>query len=221
MKAMLLAAGRGERLRPLTNTTPKPMLIAGGQTLIEHQLARLKNAGITDVVVNLHHLGDQIRTKLRDGAGMGMSIAYSVEPDLLETGGGILHALPLLGRSPFVVVSADTYIDFDLGRLTGTLLGDCLGCLVMTRNPPHHEDGDFSINADGLLANSTGKLTYTGTGLLAPALVGNEKLRAFKLREVFDEAIHAGKLQGIFHDGYWCDVGTVERLEDLRKYLAE
>ena len=114
MKAMLLAAGFGKRLRPITDTTPKPLLEVGGKSLIEHQLERLREAGIQDVVINLHHLGDQIQSRLGDGAGLGINISYSLEPELLETGGGIKKALPLLGDSPFLVTSADTYLDFDL-----------------------------------------------------------------------------------------------------------
>ena len=132
MKAMLLAAGLGKRLRPITDTTPKPLLEVRGKSLIEHHLERLQIAGIQDVVINLHHLGDQIKTRLGDGRQFGVNIRYSFETELLETGGGIKKALPLLGDSPFLVISADTYLDFDLGRLPKALPTGMLGLLVMT-----------------------------------------------------------------------------------------
>lgn len=220
-RAMLLAAGFGKRLRPLTDVTPKPLLVAGERTLIEHHLQRLAEAGIRDVVINLHHLGEKIRAHLGDGDGLGMNIVYSPESSLLETGGGIKRALPMLGDDPVVIVSSDTYIDLDFSRLPATLPDGCLGCLVMVSNPPHHPTGDFSLRSDGVLGEDGERLTYTGISVLSPELVRYEADEAFMLRQVFDPAIRAGKLRGIHHDGYWCDVGTAERLDGLREYLAE
>ena len=160
MKAMVLAAGRGERLRPLTRTLPKPLLQVAGKTLIEHQLDRLKAAGISEVVINLHHLGEQIEALLGDGGEMGLAITYSVEEELLETGGGIKQALPLLGDEPFLVVSADTYHDIDYAGIPSALDSGMLGLLVMTANPAHHPGGDFSIDKAGVLRHDGKKLTY-------------------------------------------------------------
>ncbi len=221
MKAMVLAAGLGKRLRPITNTTPKPLLEVGGKSLIEHHLERLRVAGIRDVVINLHHLGDQIQSRLGDGARLGVNISYSFETELLETGGGIKKALPMLGDSPFLVISADTYLDFDLGRLPKKLPSGMLGLLVMTNNPPHHPEGDYSPDEHSVLQLDGDKLTYTGTGMLHPDLVRDVPDSVFMLREVFDEAVSAGKFLGIEDDGVWCDVGTENRLSQLRKMLDQ
>jgi MurNAc alpha-1-phosphate uridylyltransferase len=221
MKAMLLAAGLGKRLRPITDTTPKPLLEVGGKSLIEHQLERLKEAGIQDVVINLHHLGDQIQSRLGDGAGLGINIIYSIEPELLETGGGIKKALPMLGDSPFLVTSADTYLDFDLDRFPKELPSGMLGLLVMTNNPQHHSDGDYALGDNSLLQMDGDKLTYTGTGMLHPDLLRDVPDSVFMLRRVFDEAVRAGRFLGLEHDGYWCDVGTENRLTELRRKLDE
>lgn len=217
MKAMLLAAGRGERLRPLTDVTPKPMLELAGTTLIEHQLTRLQAAGITEVVINLHHLGQKIIDRLGNGANLGLSIEYSHEQELLETGGGILQALSLLGEAPFIVVSADTFHDIDYRALPQALDNDLLGLLVMVENPRHHAAGDFAIDPHGRLSHEGARLTYSGTAVLAPDLVRETGERVFKLRRVFDPAISAGRLQGVRHEGYWYDVGTPERYDELRR----
>jgi MurNAc alpha-1-phosphate uridylyltransferase len=219
MKAMLLAAGLGKRLRPLTEATPKPLLQVGARSLIEYQIENLVRAGITDIVINLHHLGHQIQALLGDGRAHGVQIEYSIEPELLETGGGIRKALPLLGEDPFVVVSADTYIEFDFGKLPRALPAGCLGCLLMTQNPAHHPDGDFAIDAAGVLLAEGDCLTYTGTAVLSPDLVSGEPDGPFALRKVFDAAIAAGRMRGLRHDGYWCDVGTLERLEAVQAYI--
>lgn len=221
MKAMLLAAGLGKRLRPITDTIPKPLLNVGGKSLIEHQLERLREAGIQDVVINLHHLGDQIRSKLGDGSRLGVNIRYSIESELLETGGGIKKALPMLGDSPFLVTSADTYLDFDLGLLPNELPAGMLGLLVMTHNPEHHPDGDYALDENSLLQLEGDKLTYTGVGMLHPDLVRDVPDSVFMLRKVFDEAVRGGKFRGIKHDGYWCDVGTEARLGQLREKLGD
>lgn len=226
MKAMVLAAGRGTRLRPLTLETPKPLLEAGQKTLIEYQLEKLKKAGITEVVINLHHLGDKIEEQLSDGSEFGLKIIYSREDELLETGGGILHALPILGEEPFVCVSGDTYSEFDFRLLPASLPTGSLGVMVMTRNPPHHPKGDFHIGEDGVLEladhqTNQPTVTYAGVAVFSPELVQGEKEKAFALRQVFDKAIEAGSMRGIYFDGYWCDVGTVERLEELRSYLQK
>ncbi|MBT5154393.1 MAG: nucleotidyltransferase family protein [Gammaproteobacteria bacterium] len=221
MKAMLLAAGLGKRLMPITNTTPKPMLEVAGKPLIEHHLERLRKAGIEEVIINVHHLGGQIQEKLGDGTRLGVKIQYSVEAQLLETGGGIKKALPMLGDSPFLVASADTYLDFDLGRLPNKLPSGMLGLLVMTNNPEHHPEGDYASGDNSILQLDGDLLTYTGTGILHPDLVRDVPKTVFMLRQVFDDAVRGGKFLGIEHDGYWCDVGTESRLKLLRKKLDQ
>jgi MurNAc alpha-1-phosphate uridylyltransferase len=158
---------------------------------------------------------------LGDWARLGVNISYSFETELLETGGGIKKALPMLGDAPFLVISADTYLDFDLGRLPKKLPSGMLGLLVMTNNPPHHPEGDYSPDEHSILQLDGDKLTYTGTGMLHPDLVRDVPDSVFMLREVFDEAVSAGKFLGIEHDGVWCDVGTENRLRQLRKMLDQ
>jgi len=197
------------------------MLEVAGKPLIEHHLARLVEAGIEEVVINVHHLGEQIQEKLGDGARLGLNIRYSVETQLLETGGGIKKALPMLGDAPFLVASADTYLDFDLGRLPHKLPSGILGLLVMTDNPAHHPEGDYASGDNSILQTDGDLLTYTGTGILHPDLVRDVPESVFMLRQVFDTAVRAGKFLGIEHDGYWCDVGTESRLKRLREKLDQ
>ena len=220
MNAILLAAGRGERLRPLTDTTPKPLLDIGGTTLIEHQLGKLVQAGISEVVINLRHLGNQIQSKLGDGRAYDLRIEYSVESQRLETGGGIKNALSILGDEPFLVVSADTYTDYDYSLLISGLPDLSLGLLLMTDNPVHHLAGDFAIDTDDVLQFEGQKYTYTGISVLSPELVRNVPEQSFTLRKVFDQAISDRRLHGTLHDGYWCDVGTSERLQALRQKMS-
>lgn len=226
MKAMLLAAGLGKRMRPLTDRLPKPLLPIGGTTLIEHHLVRLGAAGFTEVVINLHYLGSQIREQVGDGSRYGVSVQYSEESTLLETGGGIRRALPLLGPSPFLVVSADIYIDLDFSVLAVPLLAGTLGRLVMVPNPPHHPGGDFSIDPQGYLRivesgqQNPGHppeegMTWSSVGVIHPELLGSESDEHFPLRRVFDRAIADSSLTGDIHQGYWCDVGTPARYQQL------
>lgn len=219
MKAMLLAAGLGNRLRPLTDSVPKPLLEAGGKSLIEHQILRLKAAGVTNVVINVHHLAGKIMDCLGDGGQFGVKIEYSIEAQLLETGGGIKNALSLLGSEPFLVVSADTYLDFDYSDLVKPILADELGVLLMTQNPEHHPQGDFAIDGSGILRSDGDCKTYTGVSVLSPKLVEHISDDRFPLRQVFDPAVAAGQLRGVLHTGYWCDVGTPDRLDQLREKL--
>lgn len=222
---MVLAAGLGTRLLPLTETTPKPLLSAGGRTLIEYQLERLIANGIEDVVINVHHLGEQIEafvSSLVESGQLPLNVHFSREDEVLETGGGIRRALPMLGDEPFLVVSADTYIELSsFETLMAPLPEGMLGRLLMTSNPAHHPDGDFSIDAGGVLGATGACLTYTGFSLLSPALVRDEPLDVFALRPVFDRAIAAGRLLGQFHEGFWWDVGTVERLQALQDRLTD
>ena len=169
MKAMVLAAGRGERMRPLTDHTPKPLLVAGGKPLIAWHLEALARAGIREVIVNLSWLGPQIRAALGDGRQFGVQLQYSEEGSPpLETGGGIFHALPLLGPAPFLVVNGDTFTDIDLGSLDLSAAADAR--LVMVSNPPQHPQGDFVLDGERLVVGPGPTLTYSGIGIFSPAL---------------------------------------------------
>ncbi len=216
MKAMLLAAGAGRRLKPLTDTLPKPLLEVKGKSLIEHHLAYLQSAGIKDVVINVRHLASMIEAKLGDGSSHGINILWSREEQLLETGGGVKQALPLLGEEEFLLFSADTYATFDLARLRQPLASGILGRLSMVPNPPHHLEGDFAINEAGRLTSTGDKLTWAAAGLFSPHLVRDVPEDCFKLRQVFDRAVAKEQLEGFVHRGYWQDVGTWERYEALK-----
>ena len=218
---MLLAAGKGIRMKPLTDTLPKPLLPINGTTLIEMHLEALATLGFREFVINLHHLGELIEEKLGDGSDRGISIQYSREAELLETGGGIKNALGLLGDETFGVVSADTYIEMNYGLFRQPLKQGSMGRLVMAENPAHHPEGDFSLDDSGILDLAGDKLTYTGLAILSPELVKDVPEDVFMLRKVFDIAVANGQLEGLVHDGFWCDVGTVERYRSLIRELEE
>ncbi len=216
MKAMILAAGRGERLRPLTDQTPKPLLKVGERSLIEHHLVGLADAGFSDVVINLGWLGEQIRLALGDGQHYGLHIRYSQEPPgALETAGGIIHALPLLGQQPFAAIAADILCDFDYAELRAPP-SPALATLVMVDNPPHHPQGDFALD-DGLLSlEGQNRLTFSGIAVYRPALFAGLEAGPRALRPVFEAAIAAGQLSGVHYRGRWSDIGTPERLADAQ-----
>jgi MurNAc alpha-1-phosphate uridylyltransferase len=219
MKAMLLAAGRGERMRPLTDHTPKPLLRVGGKPLISWHLEALARAGILDVVVNLSWLGEQLRAALGDGRDFGLTIRYSEEGSPpLETGGGIFKALPLLGPEPFLVVNGDTFTDVDLTALQLSAAADAR--LVLVPNPPQHPRGDFVLDGELLQEGDGPTLTYSGIGLFSPALFAGCTAGQFPLLPLLKRAIAAGRLQGQRHTGQWFDIGTPERLEALNRRLA-
>jgi MurNAc alpha-1-phosphate uridylyltransferase len=219
MKAMVLAAGRGERMRPLTDHTPKPLLNAGGKPLIAWHLEALARAGIREVIVNLSWLGPQIRAVLGDGAAFGVQIEYSEEGSPpLETGGGIFHALPLLGPAPFLVVNGDTFTDIDLSALRLSAAADAR--LVMVSNPPQHPQGDFVLEGERLLAGTGPTLTYSGIGIFSPGLFAGCQEGRFALLPLLKRAIAADRLQGQLHTGQWLDIGTPERLAALNRKLA-
>ena len=219
MRAMILAAGRGERMRPLTDTVPKPLLPVAGRPLIVHHLASLARAGITDIVINHAHLGDRIEQALGDGREYGVMIRYSAEPDgALETGGGIFRALPLLGPAPFLVVNGDVWSDFPFARLPGR--PDGLAHLVLVDNPEHHPDGDFAL-VDGRVRERDGSaLTYSGVGVLDPALFDGSRPGRFPLVPLLRDAIAGGRVAGEHWGGQWVDVGTPERLRALDAVLT-
>jgi len=223
MKAFILAAGRGERMRPLTDHTPKPLLEAGGKPLIVWHLERLAAAGFREIVVNHAHLGAQIEAALGDGSRWGLNIRYSPEPPgALETAGGIASALPLLGEDSFLVVNGDVYCDWDFKR--AQQLAGRTAHLVMVANPAHHSGGDFSLDGGRVVyARGEQTLTYAGIGVFSPAFFADVAAGSvMKLRPLLDAAIAAGRLTGERYDGRWVDVGTPQRLAELdaelRKY---
>jgi len=218
MRAMILAAGRGERMRPLTDTRPKSMLSLQGRPIIQHQVERLVDAGIRDIVINYGRFGDQIEVFLGDGTKYGARIHYSPENDqLLDTGGGIRRALPLLGEDPFLVVNADIWTDYDLARLS--LADGDLARLVMVDNPPHHPEGDFVLHDDRLAAEGGPKLTFSGLGIYHPALFRRTRETSFPLGPLLREAMGSGKIAGEHFRGRWIDIGTPERLQEAQYLL--
>jgi MurNAc alpha-1-phosphate uridylyltransferase len=218
--AMVLAAGRGSRMRPLTDTLPKPLAPVAGKPLIAHTIERLARAGITRVVINLSWRGQQIRDALGDGRAMGLQIDYSDEGDVaLETGGGIVHALPLLGDKPFWVVSGDIWLDYPFAQRASSLKSDDLIHLVMVPNPSFHPQGDFWLR-DGRIENESSsreseRLTYGNLGLFRPELFTVRKAGPAPLSPWLREAIAQARVSGERFDGAWCNVGTVEQLQAL------
>lgn len=219
MKAMILAAGKGERMRPLTLTTPKPLVRAGGVPLIEYHLRALAAAGFTEIVINHAWLGQQIEDYLGDGARYGVSIQYSPEGEPLETGGGIFRALPLLGEEAFVVVNGDIWTDYDFSVLHQPIAG--LAHLVLADNPAHHPTGDFGLNdgqvRDGQPGGAT--LTYSGIAVLHPQLFDGCSAGAFKLAPLLRAAMAQGQVSGEHLNGHWVDVGTHERLAEVETLI--
>jgi len=219
MKAMILAAGRGNRMRPLTDHTPKPLLQAGGKALIAHQIERLKRAGFRDLVINHAHLGEQIEQELGDGTHLGVRIHYSAEGQdkALETGGGIFKALPLLGPGPFLVTNGDVWCDFDYADLC--LADGDLAALVLVDNPSHNSNGDFALKAERVGTDGDARLTFSGIGIYHPDLFAGCEPGAFPLAPLLKKAMAAGRVGGLYHWGCWLDVGTPERLQALDRML--
>jgi MurNAc alpha-1-phosphate uridylyltransferase len=221
---MLLAAGRGERLRPLTDRVPKALVEAGGKPLIAWHLERLAAAGCREAVVNISHLGEQIAERLGDGGRFGLRIAYSREAQPLETAGGIAQALPLLGRAPFLLVNADVYCEYDFSRLLARALAGKLAHLVLVPNPAHRPNGDFVLDADavrGSAGAAVPRYTYAGVALVSPEMVhavraGDKAPLAPLLYQAADRDLLSGEL----YRGRWQDVGTRERLAELESWLS-
>lgn len=211
-RAMLLAAGRGERLRPITDTLPKPLVQIAGRPLIVYHLEALARAGVREVVINLSWLGEKIRTALGDGGCYGVRIAYSEEgPIPLETGGGIHRALPLLGPEPFLVVNSDVWTNVDFSRVPG-LEEDADARLLLAPNPPHHPRGDFGLEGDFVVERQADRLTYTGIGLYRPELFAGCAPGKFPLLPLLQRAIAARRLRGELYRGEWLDIGSADRL---------
>lgn len=216
MKAMILAAGRGERMRPLTDIMPKPLLQVAGKALIEWQLEALARAGVSDVVINLAWLGGQLRAKLGDGARFDVAIHYSDEGDsALETGGGIFKALPLLGTDPFWLVNGDVFANYDFSQ--AELSEGDLAHLVLVPNPPYHPRGDFALVADRVLNSGSPMLTYSGLAILSPALLQDCRPGRFPLAPLLREATTSGRVAGELLPAGWHDIGTPERLQALNR----
>jgi len=217
---MILAAGRGERMRPLTDHTPKPLLQVGGKPLIVWHLERLACAGFRDIIINHAHLGSQIEAALGNGQRWGLSIRYSAEMIALETAGGIANALPLLGEQPFLVVNSDVFTDVDFNKLENALHKDKLAHLILVDNPPQHPDGDFSLDNDQLALDGARRLTFSGIAVYHPALFADvEQGHAAKLAPLLRRAIAQGLASAEHYQGKWYDIGTPERLHDLNQEL--
>jgi MurNAc alpha-1-phosphate uridylyltransferase len=218
MRAMILAAGRGKRMRKLTDHVPKPLIEIAGKALIVHQIERLCAAGITELVINLAYRGEQIRARLGDGRKFGAHIEYSEEPaDALETGGGIAAALNLLGDEPFAVVNCDAWTDFDFSSLRAP---EGEAHLVLVPNPPHHRDGDFYL-LDGNVVTAGGeKATFAGIAAYRPSLFRAPRPPRFALAPLLHEAVRHGTVSAELYRGLWIDVGTPERLNLAKSFAA-
>jgi len=219
MKAMIMAAGRGERLRPLTDDIPKPLLKVGGKALIEHTLIKLRDAGFLDIVINHAHLGHKIVDFLGDGDRYGVTIQYSAEPEgALETGGGIRQVIDLLDHHPFLVINGDIWTDFPLQNLPTRLSG--LAHLVLVDNPAHHGKGDFYLQDTRVNLDHGKKLTFSGIGVYSPALFSHLERGKYPLAPLLRDAIAKSIVSGEYFNGKWIDVGTPERLNALEATLS-
>lgn len=218
IRAMILAAGRGERMRPLTDTVPKPLLQAGGKALIEYHIEALARAGFTHLVINHAHLGSQIEQAMGDGSRWGLSISYSPEPEgALETGGGIFNALPLLGDGPFLVVNGDIWTDYDFSQATCDV--NKLAHLVLVPNPGHNSEGDFKLYNSTVSSGQGERLTFSGIGVYRPGLFAQCSGGSFPLAPLLRAAMEEGLVSGEEFDGGWVDVGTPQRLQELDDFL--
>ena len=220
MKVMILAAGRGERMRPLTDRTPKPLLQVGGKPLIVWHLERLARAGFSDIVINHAHLGAQLEKALGDGGQFGVHIQYSAEGEALETAGGIAYALPLLGNEPFLVVNGDVFCDFDFSRIMQRPMDGVVAHLVLVDNPLQHPHGDFVLDHGKLVEEGDTRLTFSGIGIYRPELFASVvRGSKAKLAPLLRAEISQGRVSAEHYRGHWVDVGTPERLQALDQQL--
>lgn len=218
-RAMVLAAGRGDRMRPITDSCPKPLVKVAGRPLIDYHLEGLARAGIREVVINLSWLGEQIQEHLGNGERFGLALQYSQEGyPALETGGGIFRALPLLGEEPFLLVNADVYCPFDFSCLA-LEKGD-LARLVMVPNPAHHPRGDFVLQQGRVSSSQGERMTFSGISILHPELFKGCRDGAFPLAGLLISAMQRDKVSGMAHRGLWSDVGTPGRLAQLEEVLS-
>lgn len=223
MKAMILAAGLGSRLQPLTNTVPKPMLLVCGKPLLQWHIERLVRAGVREVVVNTSWLGEQIQDYFGTGVDFGITITWSSEAEPLETGGGIFKALQFLGDDPFILMSADIWTDFPLESFLKKNIDSPLSAhLVLVKNPEHNNGGDFSLE-NYIVGYGQERYTYSGISIVSSQLFNSLKITSevFPLREVLKPAISSGRVSGEIYTGDWCDVGTIGRYNNLNKRLLE
>lgn len=215
---MILAAGRGERMRPLTDVTPKPLLKVAGKMLIEFHLEKLSAANFTEVVINHAWLGQQIEQALGNGSRYGLNIQYSAENSALETAGGIINALPLLGQDPFLVINADIYCEYNYSDLPESFSG--LAHLVLVNNPPQHPEGDFVLtSSQQVIQNHGDKLTFSGIGIYKPALFKDCSVGKQALAPLLRRAMDQNRVSGEHYQGVWYDIGTPERLTELEKII--
>ena len=224
MKAMILAAGKGERMRPLTDTTPKPMLAVGGKPLIQYHVENLVAEGFTDIVINVSYLGHQIENFLGDGRQFGADIQYSREKTPLETGGGIVKAIPLLGEKPFLVVNADVWIDYAFAKLSAVLTPHILAYVVLVDNPNQHPQGDFHLKSDGFVEDRSSKpdalnYTFSGLSVISPHLFGGVDSTRDSLAVFLRKAMQQAAVKGEHFQGDWRDIGTPQRLQTLNDDL--
>lgn len=217
MKAMILAAGRGERMRPLTDHTPKPLLAAGGKPLIEYHIDNLVRAGITDVIINYAHLGALIERALGDGSRFGIHIHYSPEVKALETGGGIFRALPFFGTDPFIVINGDVWTDYEISQLCTKSVD--LAYLVLVDNPAHNPKGDFNLSGSNVEPCRNTCLTFAGIGMYRREMFDGCRDGAFPLAPLLRKAMISKRVHGEHHRGRWFDIGTPARLEELDELL--
>ncbi len=221
MKVIILSAGRGERLRPLTDQTPKPLLMAGKHRIIEYTLYSLAKAGFTDIVINTAYLSEQFPAALGDGSKYGVRIKYTVEGvNGLETAGGIINALPLLGDAPFLVVNGDIWTDYPFDALRSFKLEDSmLGHLIMVNNPEHNSNGDFALHSSLIQQQGADKFTYSGIAIYHPDLFASLDVQTMALKPLLVEAITHQQLSGELYQGQWSDIGTPERLASLAQTM--
>lgn len=217
--AMILAAGRGERMRPLTDEIPKPLLKVGGKPLIQHHIEKLFSCGIKRIVINLHWLGEEIEAYLGDGSRFGVEIYYCYEDPVLETAGGIVNALPKLGTKPFLVVNGDIWTDFDFRALL-THEPFPLARLVLVNNPTHNANGDFHYAAGEVNSEGDNKLTFSGIAVYHPNFFDGLTPQKYPLAPLLFKYIDQKKVDAVHHTGKWCDVGTPERLKQLNEELS-
>lgn len=221
MRAMILAAGLGTRLRPLTLQTPKPLLEVGGKPLIVWHIEALKRAGVTQIVINTAWLGGKLVEALGNGESFAVEILWSHESEPLETAGGIQKALPLLGSEPFILVNGDVWTRFDFATLVNKDLNDDLGYLVLVENPPQHPKGDFVLSNHRVAQDGADKLTFSGISILSPKLFESLPAGKAPLAPILRQAMDAGKIAGECLQDHWVDVGTIERLAELDQQIRD
>lgn len=222
MRAMILCAGRGERLRPVTDTTPKPMVMVGGKPLLYWHVMRLKRAGINEIIVNSAWLHEQIESYLGNGQSFGVRIAHSVEgPGGLETAGGIIKALPFFGGKPFLVVNGDTYMDADYAQFMDSPPAEGMARIFLATNPPHHPQGDYAIRDGRACIAGRNKMTFTGAAVYSASVFSGMEIKRLPLRPILDRLISEDCLLARQIDGRWFDCGTIERLNEADNYALQ